>query len=202
MGGKPTRHGNALYLCAAFLILWGPLACTLGQTGARITDVTGEEARAHLAMGQKFFHEGNFESALRENQAVLALAGLNTPTAESLFYIGLIHAHPVNPARDDGKSVIAFRKLIQDHPQSPLADQARALMELIQENSRFRERAGKLAGDVNRLTNDVGRLNSQLDRLTAETGKLTNETVRLNRLIDELKKVDIDVEQQKREKGR
>jgi hypothetical protein len=32
--------------------------------------------------------------------------------------------------------------------------------------------------------------------------RLTNDVGRLNRIIDELKKVDIDVEQKKREKGR
>lgn len=209
MGGKPTRRGNALYIFAAFLILWGPVACTLSQTAARITDVTGEEARAHLAMGQKYYHEGNFNGALLENEAVISLAGVSAPVAESLFYIGLIHGHPANPARDDEKSLTAFLKLIKDYPESPLADQAKELAGLIEENGQLRKRAAKLAGDVDRLTNNVGKLNQQLDRSTAETARLnqqldrmTAETGRLNRLIEELKKVDIDVEQQKREKGR
>ncbi len=195
MGGKPTRRGNALYILAALLMFWGPAACTLSQTAVRITDVTGEEARAHLAIGQKYYHEGNFSGALLENQAVLSLASVSAPIAESLFYIGLIHGHPANPARDDEKSLTAFLKLIRDYPESPLADQAKELVELIEENGQLRKRAGKLAGDVDRLTNNVGKLNQQLDRMTAETA-------RLNRLIEELKKVDIDVEQQKREKGR
>jgi hypothetical protein len=180
MGGEPTRRGNAVYLCVAFLIFLSPLACTIGKTGA-ITDVTGEEAWGHLSLGRKFLAEGNFNSALRENEAVLALAGINTPMDESLFYIGLIHAHPANPARNDGKSLTAFRKLIRDYPESTLADQAKAIAGLIQENDRLRDRVEKMNGEVDRLTNDVGRL---------------------NRLIGELKKVDIDVEQKRREKGR
>jgi hypothetical protein len=216
MGGKPTRRGNAIHLCVAILISLAPLACTLGQSGARITDVTGEEARGHLALGRKLFHEENFSNALLENEEVITLAGVNIPVAESLFYIGLIHAHPANPARDDEKSLIAFKKLIRDHPESPLADQAKALVGLIQENDRLRQRVGKMNGEVDRLTTEarksigeVDRLTGDVDRLTGEAGRLnshidrlTNEVGRLNRLIDELKKVDIDVDQKRREKGK
>jgi hypothetical protein len=194
MGGEPTRRGNAVYLCVAFLIFLSPLACTIGKTGA-ITDVTGEEARGHLASGRKFLAEGNFNNALLENEEVITLAGINIPVDESLFYIGLIHAHPANQARNNGKSLTAFRKLIRDYPESPLADQAKPLLGLIQENDRLRESVEKLNGEVDRLTNSVGRLNGHVDRLTNDVG-------RLNRIIDELKKVDIDVEQKKREKGR
>jgi hypothetical protein len=216
MGGKPTRRGNAVYLCVALLIFLDLSACTVFQTGTRITDVTGEEARGHLALGRKLFHEENFNNALLENEEVITLAGLNTPVAESLFYIGLIHAHPANPARDEGKSLVAFKKLIRDHPESPLSDQAKAIMGLIQENDSLRQRAGKLSDQVDRLTNDVrksngemGRLTGEVDRLTSDAGRLnadldrlTNEIGRLNRLIDELKRVDIDVEQKRREKGK
>ena len=195
MGGKPTRRGNAIYLCIAFLIFLSPLACAIVTTGTRITDVTGEEASGHFALGRKFLAEGNFSNALRENEEVIALAGINTPVEESLFYIGLIHAHPANPSRNDEKSLAAFRKLIRDYPESPLADQVKLILGLIQENDRFRDRVEKLNGEVDRLTNNAGRLNGHLDRLT-------NDVVRLNRLIDDLKKVDVDVEQKRREKGR
>jgi hypothetical protein len=216
MGGKPTRRRNAVYLCVALLIFLGLPACTLVQTGTRITDVTGEEARGHFTLGRKLFSEGNFSSALLENEKVITLAGINTPVAESIFYIGLIHAHPGNPARDAGKSLMAFEKLIRDHPESPLADQAKAISGFIQENEGLRVRAGTLNGEVDRLTGNVKKLNGEVDRLTGEVNRLTgeagrssghidrltNEMGRLNRLIDELKKVDIDVEHKRREKGR
>lgn len=216
MGGKPTRRGNTVCLCIALLMFLVLSACTIVQTGTRMTDVTGEEARGHLALGRKLFNEGNFSGALLENEKVITLAGVNTPVAESLFYIGLIHAHPANPARDDAKSLNAFGKLIRDYPESPLADQAKAIVGLIHENERLREKTGKLNGEIDRLAGDVKKSNSEVSRLTAEvdrlTGeagrlnghldRLTNEMGRLNKLIDELKKVDIDVEQKRREKGR
>lgn len=202
MGGTPTRRRNAVYLCVAFLIFLGLPACTLVQTGAKITDVTGEEARGHFALGQKLFSEGNFGNALLENEKVITLAGVNTPVAESLFYIGLIHAHPANPARDDGKSLIIFGKLIRDYPESPLADQAKAIAGLIQENNRLQKTAEKLNGETDRLSSDARKSNGEVERLRGEVERLTNEMGRLNRLIDELKKVDIDVEQKRRLKGR
>lgn len=216
MGGKPTRRGNAVYLCVAFLIFLGPLACALVQTGPTITDVTGEEARGHLALGRELFHERNFNNALLEIEKVITLAGIDTPVAESLFYIGLIHVHPANPARDDAKSMLSFNKLIMDHPESPLADQAKAIVGLIREDDSLRQRMGSLNGEAERLRSEarksnaeVRRLAGEVDRLTGDAGKLnahldrlTNEIARLNRLIDELKKVDIDVEQKRREKGK
>jgi hypothetical protein len=216
MGGKPTRRRNAVYLCVAFLIFLGLPACTLVQTGTKITDVTGEEARGHFALGRKLFSEGTFGNALLENEKVITLAGVNTPVAESLFYIGLIHAHPANPARNDEKSLSSFGKLIRDYPESPLADQAKAIVGLIQENDRLRKTTEKLNSEADRLSSDVrksngevSRLTGEVERLTNDTGRLngnidrlTNEMGRLNRLIDELKKVDIDVEQKRRLKGR
>ena len=178
MGGKPTRRGNAVYLCIALLIFLGPLACTLVQTGARITDVTGEEARGHLALGRKLFHEGNFNSALLENEKVITLAGMNTPVDESLFYIGLIHAHPANPARDDGKSLLAFRKLIKDYPESPFAEQAKAIVGLIQENDGLRTEGRKLNGEVERLTGEARKSNGEVSRLKGEAERMTSDAGR------------------------
>jgi hypothetical protein len=174
MGKKRSQGGNKLYLCVAMLMLLVPLACTMGRMGAKTADTTGDEATTHLALSRKFLAEGNYGRALTESEKVLALAGRNIPTAESLLYIGLIHAHPANPARDDGKAIITLKRLIRDYPESPQADQSRAILGLIQENEK--------------LSRMVERSGNQVDKLT--------------NIIDELKKVDIGVEQKKREKGR
>jgi hypothetical protein len=181
MGKKRSGGGNKLYLCVAILIFMLPSACATGRMGAKMVDTTGDEAAMHLALGRKFLAEGNYGLALTESEKVPALAGKNVPVAESLLYVGLIQAHPANPARDDGKAIIVLKRLIRDYPESPQADQAKAIVELIQENE-------KLSGKVERSGNQLEKLNSQIERL--------------NNIINELKKVDIDVEQKKREKGR
>jgi tetratricopeptide (TPR) repeat protein len=175
MGRKPSGTRKPIHLCVALLIFLIPLACALSQPmETKITDTTGQEARAHLTLGRKLLAQGEYAQALRENEKVLSLAGRDIPRDESLFSIGLIHAHPANPARDYGKSLASFRRLLKDYPGSPLEEQARILTGLLQENE-------KLDRTVERLDRTVERLNT---------------------VINELKKVDIGVDQKKRESGR
>lgn len=209
MGRKQSGGRNAIYLCVAVLIFLCPLACNLTKAGTRMVDTSGEEARAHLALGQKFLAERNYGSALKENEKVISLAGKNTPVDESLFYIGLIHAHSENPARDYGKSMLSFRKLLKDYPESPLAEQAKIIVGLIQENEEHNRRVDRLNNIIVGLHQEnenynrmVHRLNNVIMGLNQENEKLGSAVDRLNNTIDELQKVDIEVEQKKREKGR
>jgi len=187
----------------------------------RMVDASGEEARAHLVLGRKFFAEGNFTSALNENEKVLSLAGRDTPIDEALFTIGLIHAHFDNLAKDYGKSLIALRKLINDYPGSPLAQQAKVIVGLIQDSDKLNRRVEKLnqiikgmqkadaAGETKRTeqvkTAEQAKMAEQakaIVALTQENEKLSLTIERLNTIIDELKRVDIDVDQKKREKAK
>jgi hypothetical protein len=213
MGGKRSRKRKYIQLCLAVLILLSPLACAFDQMkSTRMVDASGEEARAHLVLGRKYFAEGNLTSALKENETVLSLAGRNTPIDEALFSIALIHAQFDNLAMDYRKSLLALRKLINDYPGSLLAQQAKVIMGLIQNYESFNRR-------ILRLNNIIGELqkanaSSEAKRaeqarsaeqaktiaaLTQENENLRLTIERLNTIIDELKKVDIDVDQKKRE---
>jgi chaperonin cofactor prefoldin len=224
MGKKRSRIGNKLYLCIALLIFLAPLACTVGKTsGVKMVDTTGEEAAMHLALSRQFLAEGNYGRAQEESENILSLAGRDIPMAETLFNIGLIQAHPGNPARDDAKAMITFKRLITDYPRSPQADQAKAVTGLIQENEKLNRTVERLNSQVERLNGQVERSSSQMERLNSQVEKsnsqverlnsqvekssgqmerLNNQMEKLNNIIDELKKVDIGVEQKKREKGR
>lgn len=165
MGGKQYGRRKQIYLCVAILIFLGPSACAPSRMmSTTMVDVTGEEALAHLAQGRKFLARGDYGNALKENEKVLSLAGRNTPVDEALFYVGLIHALSANPARNYGKAVVVFKRLIKEYPGSSLIEQAKAMVDLLQENDN---------------------INRRMDRL--------------NNIIDELKKVDIGVDQKKRE---
>jgi hypothetical protein len=220
MGGKRSGKRNHIHLCIAILILLSPLACTFDQMmSTRMVDSSGEEAQAHLVLGRKYFAEGNFASALEENEKVLFLAGRDTPIDEALFSIALIHAHFDNLASDYGKSLIALRKLIKDYPASPLTQQAKVIMGLIQNNEILNRRVERLNNIIGKLQKtDIGsevktaeqsktaeklKMEEQTKTimvLTQENEKLSRTIERLNTIIDELKKVDIDVDQKKREK--
>jgi peptidoglycan hydrolase CwlO-like protein len=194
MGRKRSGARKQIYLCVAILIFLTPSACTFNRMmSSKIVDATGEEAKAHQTLGRKYLAQGEFGNALKENEKVLSLTGRNVPTDESLFYIGLIHAHPANPARDYGRSIDSLRTLINKYPNSPLTDQAKTLLGLLQDNE-------KLIGTVEKLNRTVDDLKTKQDRLNRMIDELKTKEDQLNSMIDELKKVDIGVEQKKREK--
>jgi hypothetical protein len=181
-----------------------------------MVDVTGQEAAAHLARGRAFLAAGDFESARRENEAVLSLAGHGIPLDEALFRIGLIEAHPANPGREPKKALSALSRMLHDHPDSPLREEAKVLSELIRENEwqvtvvseliqrndRVTKTVSGLMVQYERASGEKERLNQSLTGLQQENERLSRTIERLNQIIVELKKVDLDVEQKKREMGR
>jgi tetratricopeptide (TPR) repeat protein len=92
-----------------------------GHLGELNTGPEEREARHYLLNGHKLLVQGDYEGALNENQNVLSLAGGTLLVDEVFFNTGLIYARPGNPKKDYGKSLHFFKKLVTDHPQSPLA---------------------------------------------------------------------------------
>jgi outer membrane protein assembly factor BamD (BamD/ComL family) len=114
--------------------------------------------REQLNQGVKLLAQGNYEGAAGENQKILSFADPRSPKDEALFNLGLIYAHFGNPQRDVEKSIDFFNKLLKSYPKSPLVEQAKICIGILQENEE------------------------------------------LNRLIQKLKQVDIEVEEMKRKK--
>ena len=115
MGRKQTRTGKYIYLCVAsltFLFLF-VLGC------ATLID------RDPLLRSQRLIDRGDFEGALEANQKVLSSYVNRPPGDEALFNMGLIYAHYGNPKKDYEKSIFFFRKLLNEHPKSPLVEQAK-----------------------------------------------------------------------------
>ena len=196
MGRKRSGAWKQIYLCIAILIFLSPWACTLNKMmNTEMVDVTGEEAKAHLVLGRTYLVRGEYGRALKENEKVISLAGKKVLVDEALFYIGLIHAHPANPARDYGKSMVSFRRLITDYPGSPMVEQAKIVVGLLQENDKLNRTTDKLNNIINEQEKTTDKLNNIID----EQKKMVD---RLNNIIDELKQVDIGVEQKKREKAK
>jgi tetratricopeptide (TPR) repeat protein len=101
--------------------------------------VDRSESRGYLLRGQSLLAQGDFDGALAENQKGLASANRQPPGDEALFNIGLIYTHPRNPKKDHAKSVDAFRKILTDYPKSPLVEQARIWLGLLQDNERLNQ---------------------------------------------------------------
>lgn len=116
-------------------------------------------------MAKSLLDRNDFEGAFKEYQKVLTLSGTNPPGDEALYHMGMIHVHYGNPKRDYSKSLVFYRRLVKDYPQSPRIEQARLWIGMLQE---------------------VERLNQSLQKC--------------QQTLEETKKVDIEIEEKKREK--
>ena len=101
-------------------------------------------ARERLLRGQKLLAQGDYEGAILENQKVLSMATYRPPGDEALFNMGLIYAHSGNPKKDFEKSIEFFKKLIKDYPESPLVDQSKIWVEVLQKNEELNQVIQKL----------------------------------------------------------
>ncbi len=93
------------------------------------------EGRELLLRSQKLLAPGNYEGAIAENNKILSLTDSRSPKDEALFNLGLIYAHFGNPQQDLQKSIESFKTLIKNSPKSPLAEQAKIWVEILQENA-------------------------------------------------------------------
>jgi outer membrane protein assembly factor BamD (BamD/ComL family) len=94
-----------------------------------------EEQRSvheHLLRSQRLLAKGDFESALEENQKVLSRYANTSPGDEALFNMGLIYAHYGYPKKDYRKSISFFQKIVEGYPKSPLTEQAKIWVEVLQ----------------------------------------------------------------------
>jgi len=103
--------------------------------GIEESKIRAEEQRSIpdlLLRSQKFLAKGNYEGALEENQKVLSKYPNRSPGDEALFNMGLIYAHYGNPKKDYQKAILFFTKLIEGYPRSPLVEQAKIWIGVLQ----------------------------------------------------------------------
>jgi tetratricopeptide (TPR) repeat protein len=179
MGRKQTGIGKCLHFCIAVLTCLSLSSCaSLDDSLDRSVILKKlrpqDEPRQYLLQAQDLLAKGDYEAALEENQKVLSLAANAPPGDEALYNIGLIYAHPGNPKRDYVKSIVALKRLGKEYPQSPWTEQGKIWAQVLQENENSKRVAVTVA----------------------------QENDKLKRIIEESRKVDIEIEEKKREKVR
>ena len=108
----------------------------------KVEDVA--EGRESQTRSQRLLAAGDFEGFISENQRVLSLAHPRSSKDEALFNLGLVYAHEGNPKKDNLKSLDFFKRLIREHPRSPLVEQAKIWAGLLQEHDSLSQVIQKL----------------------------------------------------------
>src|SRR5512135_2909975 len=101
MGGKQTGTGKYSCCCIAILtcLLLSQCAVLDGSPPVQ-KSLPRDEPREHLIRAQKLLTQGDYETALEENQKALSLSANNYPGDEALYNMALIYAYHDNPKRD------------------------------------------------------------------------------------------------------
>jgi outer membrane protein assembly factor BamD (BamD/ComL family) len=133
-----------------------------------------DESKEHLVQGKRLLAMGQYDASIKENLKVLSIAPNGPPGDEAILAIGLIYAYSKYQKKDYGKAVASLTKIIKEYPESNWSGHAKILLDIIQENER-------------------------LKRVSAEAN---HENEKLKSMIEQSKKVDLEVEEKKREKAR
>ncbi len=176
MGRKRTRTREFVYFCIVSLILFACFGCAVFNEKQKI-EVKKDDPRRkeenskilseHLLRARTLLDQRDYDGSLKENQKVLSLAGQNQPGDEALFNLGLIYAHAGNPKKDYDKSIVFFKKLMKDYPQSPFAAQARTWAGILKENEKLRQTIQKL----NQVIEESKQVDIEIEEKKREKGK-------------------------------
>ena len=97
------------------------------------------EVREILLRAQKLLAQGDYEGAIAEQQKILSM-GLRKPLEdEVLLNLGVIFADGGNPKRDYGRAIDYFKRVIKEHPKSPLVGHAKTWIAVLEENRKLNQ---------------------------------------------------------------
>jgi hypothetical protein len=175
MGRECTGPGKYIYICIALLIsfIFSGCAASVGNVENQTTQ--GDVSR------WRFLRTDDSQ----KDQKNLLSSEKVPSNDETLFNTGVSYADPGNSSKDYNKSITTFKKLVTDHPKSTWAYRGHVISEILQENAKLRKQG-----------TDLSQENAKLRKQGTD---LSQENAKLKEVIEQSKKVDIEIEKKKRE---
>jgi hypothetical protein len=158
--------------------------------------------RLDLSEAHRLFQRGEYEAAFREYQKAVVLLKKRPPADEALFFMGIIQAYPENPRKDIRRSIELMSSVITDFPQSLFLEPAKAWIGVLMKNEQLGKTNEKSVQEKETLAKEMDKLLKAHEKLVKDYEKMVRENERLNKMLEEYKQVDIEMEGKKREKGR
>jgi len=123
LGRKQNRVWKYVHFCVACLIVLLIIGCGISEKIKILRE--DKVASEHLLRAKELLIKQDYEGSLEENQKVLSISENKPPADEALFNMGLIYSHHGYQKRDYKKSLTFYKRLIKDFPASPLVEQAK-----------------------------------------------------------------------------
>lgn len=180
MGAERTRKREHLFLQIACCIIM------LGTFSGCIHMWQKWQAEDRLSDAKKLMNEGDYKEALQESKEVLRVYP-HSMGDRALYIMGLLYVHPENPNRDHGLSLEYFERLIEEFPESHLKSETEIWIAVIQE--------------IGTLQRDLVQANEMIEQKNKRISMLEGQIQELKDQIEELKKVDLGIEERKRQES-
>jgi outer membrane protein assembly factor BamD (BamD/ComL family) len=162
----------------------------------------GDEMRDSLLRAQKSFARRDYPASVSEYQRVLSLTRGRRPADDAYFHLGLIHVDPDNPQKDLQRAVECFNKVITSYPESPLADQARIWVTVLDDSERAKQELETSKQVIEQSKQEIERSKQMIEKARQETEKTRQEMEKSRQVMEKSKQVDIEIEQKRRERAR
>ena len=172
----PTPTGSRSLLSTALL------ATVLSMAGCA-TFQESEKTPDPFERAKILFAEGNYEAAFKENQRLLVQARGAPDVA--LFNMAHISAFSLNPKKDYARALGSFKSLVNQHPESPLTEPAKAWIQVLEEHQ-------KIAGEKQKLL-------EERRILAREKETLSQEKEKLKYTVEKSRQLDIEIEKRRRQ---
>ena len=169
--------GQGLYGAVAVILCFGLVGC------AKIGEIARGPDSEQVDYRRLVHTPTNFDVALKENQAAQAQTKIAADVA--LFNTGVILAHPSNPKKDYSRAVVSFRALVAEHPQSPLVEQSKTWIQVIEQQQKLSDERQKLADEKRALIR--------------ERELLLQERQKLNYTNEKSRQLDLEIEKRRRQ---
>ena len=174
MGRKHTGSGKYIHVCLAILM------CILLSGCA-----TSDEKDTRTGMKKFFNWEFPRTNISSEEQNYLIAHEKQTDNAESLFSAAIIYSDSKNPSRDRVKAIATLKKTESSFPKSVWAYRSNVMSDVLNENLRLKKQLV-----------DTQQENTKLKKQCTD---VQQESTKLKEIIEESKKIDIEMDQKKRE---
>ncbi|MCF8062064.1 MAG: hypothetical protein K9M82_06070 [Deltaproteobacteria bacterium] len=189
MGGKRARRGKyvLLYLACAGIVL----TCT-GCAGLP-QDWGGEDP---LAEARERLADGRYEEALAKADSALQTHPSRFGD-KALFLKGLVLIHTANPNADLESGLDVFRTIGRRFPESPLREEADLWVSTVREILDTRKRAAAASEQARVLKARLARQETACRLRERKVQRLRDRIRALEDRIEQMKRVDMELEKQK-----
>jgi len=130
-----------------------------------------------LAEAKSLLEIGNRTEAARSLSKIIDGGSYSGITDEALFLLALIDLKPAQEQEANSQSLQFLKRLAKNYPASPFTVQSRQLVELL---------------------TGIDEMRRQARNLKSQNQSLSNELNELNRNIDQLKRLDQELEKKRR----